>query len=208
MRGQLSIDFLIAVSVLIIIARILIVFFLPFTTPNYTQITINNVCNYISNAISYTASTTANSSFTYIPLIERYDKGSLNISIAGNTVIVRSDNYVIPCSTISNSSAKENFLTSNLWIYKLPNGEVYTAYFYQKGNGVNGTFLGGGFYPSASVYMEYSNGTAVEVANSLTSPFTYNAGSLISTLKPGEYSFYAEDTDYPQVKVAFPLLIP
>ncbi len=208
MKGQLSIDFLIAVSVLIIMARILIVFFLPFTTPNYTQITIDNVCNYISNSISYTASTTANSSFTYIPLIERYDKGSLNISIAGNTVIVRSDNYVIPCSTISNSSTKENFLTSNLWIYKLPNGEVYTAYFYQKGNEVNGTFLGGGFYPSASVYMEYPNGTAVEVASSLTSPFTYNAGSLISTLKPGEYSFYAEDTDYPQVKVTFPLLIP
>ena len=207
MKGQLSIDFLIAVSVLIIMASILILFFLPFTTPNYTQITIDNVCNYISNAISYTVSTTANSSFTYIPLIEMYNKGSLNISITDNTVIVKSNSYVIRCSTISNSTVKENFLTSNLWIYKLPAGEVYTAYFYQKSSGVTGIFSGGGFYLSASIYMVYPNGTTVEIASYLTSPFIYNASSLTSTLKPGEYSFYAEDMNYPQVKVDFPILV-
>lgn len=207
MKAQLSIDFLIAISILIIIAGTLIVFFLPFTTPNYTQIKVDTVCSYISNSISSLAATPSNSSFIYIPLLESYGEGSLNVSISGKGIIVRSKGYASACASIPNSTANESFLTSNLWAYRLPNGDIYTAYFYGGASSPNTIFSGGGFYPSASIYIVYPNGTATEIASSLTSPFTYNAGSVVATLKPGMYYFYAENTNYPKVKVSFPLFV-
>ncbi|MEM3191837.1 MAG: hypothetical protein QW292_07065 [Candidatus Parvarchaeota archaeon] len=206
-KGQLSIDFLVGVSILVIIVSVLVVFFLPFTHPNYTQLSIDNVCSYISSSISYLSATPSNSSFIQLPLLESYQIGSLDINITGEETIVRSGGYSTACSSDAPLTANESFYTSNLWIYRLSGGGTYVAYFYQEGSGVTGVFAGGGFYPSASIYMTYPNGTVAEIASALSSPFTYNASATVSKLRPGDYSFYAEDTSYPQVKVSFPIEI-
>lgn len=204
-KGQLSIDFLVSVSVLVIVVSILTIFFLPYMHPDYTQISIYGACNYISSYISYLSDTPSNSSFIQLPLLENYQIGTLNVSIFGKDVIIRSKTSSTVCFSGVPLTVNESFGTSNLWVYKLPGGGTYVAYFYQEGSGVTGIFAGGGLYPSASVYITYPNGTSEELVGSLTSPFTYDASSVVSELKPGEYSFYAEDTDYPQIKVGFPI---
>ncbi len=222
MRGQFSVEFVIDVSFILIIVAFLIVFFASFVNTDPSVVTMNTMCNQISQGIDSASSSAGFSSTQYVSLINTTSQQFYNISVSNGIVIIEllgpngkqpsliANTNVVSCGADTRATANETFGLSNLVIY--PNSsKIDLAYLYGNYSDDSAyplTISGGGFSGNTSLYILYQNGTSSLLANynpsEAASGFTYISLLKIETLPTGDYQFYAQEDLDNSIHVSLP----
>ncbi len=219
MRGQFSIEFVIDVSFVLIIVAFLIVFFASFINTNSAAVSMNNICDQISQGINGVSSSGGLSSIQYVSLTNGTARQTYNVTVSDGIVIIYllnsngrssaliANTNVVSCGADTRATANETFGFSNLAIYE-NSSNIELAYLYGNYSGNSAyplSIRGGGFSGNASLYLVYSNGTS-SLLNG-TEPgkgFSYDSIALIQTLPAGSYQFYAEEGLDGSIHVSLP----
>lgn len=208
MRGQFSIEFLIDVSVILVIAAFIGIFFSQFLNPPNNATTMQNICSMVANSINSVSNYGGLSSVFYLPLLNLTQYGKYNISISHGIIIVANTNgnqrtNTVSCGSDTLATANESFTMSNLVLYS--NGTIASAAYLYGNNGLSepSQVYGGGFSSNVSLYLVEPNKTTIAVANE-SSTFTYTITLLLAGLPNGAYTLYARENAYPAITVYLP----
>lgn len=216
MRGQFSIEFVIDVSIILVLVVFLVVFFSTFGNTHYNAAVMNSMCAEVAQGINLVASSNGFPTVQQIPLLNDTAFASYNISVSDGIIIIFlkssngkpaslvSDTNAVSCGADTRNTANESFGLSNLAVYYNSTG-VTIAYLY--GNNTNSTFptsvFGRGFPGGAVLYLNAPGGLVKTLAYEPSS-FVYSNSTVIESLSPGSYSFYAESELDSSVHVLLP----
>ncbi|MCL5009883.1 MAG: hypothetical protein M1433_02825 [Candidatus Parvarchaeota archaeon] len=216
MNGQFSIEFVIDVSIILVLVIFLVVFFSTFGNTHYNAAVMNSLCTEIAQGINLAVSSNGFPVTQYIPAFNETPFNTYNISISNGIIIIFlessgktpsslvSNTNVVSCGANTRDTANESFGLSNLAIY-YNSTDVTAAYLY--GNNTKDSFpttvFGGGFPGATTLYLE-STGRTPSVLAYEPSSFVYSNATLIDSLPPGQYEFYAQSEKNPQISVDLP----
>ncbi len=208
MKAQFSIEFLIDVSVVLVIVAFISIFFSQFLNPPKNATTMQNICTIIANSINSVSNYGGLSSVFYMPLLNITQYNTYNISISHGIVIVSNTNgnqrtNAVSCGADTFATANESFLLSNLVLFS--NGTIASAAYLYGNNGLSepSQVYGGGFSSNVSLYLVEPNKTTIFVSNE-SPTFSYTISLLLGGLPAGVYTLYAKENAYPSITVYMP----
>ena len=219
MRAQSSLEYVLDVSVVIVIVAFLLTFFSAFTNPHTNAAVMSNLCSVIAQSINSVANGGGFSSVVYSPLLNMTTFRNYNISVSNGVVLIYllsstgkipnaliANTNIISCGANTRLTNNESFKLSNLALYKY-NNVVNLAYLYANYSSSNIPIelFGGGFSGNVTLYLAYPNSTMSFIATN-PSPFSYNSTDAVAVLPPGSYSFYAQDSNNRGVHVILPFV--
>lgn len=219
MRGQFSIEFLIDVSLVIILVGFLSVFLGTFTHTDTIVQTMSNLCSLTAQGINFVSNSAGFSAVRHVFLLNQTLTQNYNFSVSRGVIIVFlvpssgipsvlvSGTNAVSCGADTRLTANESFGLGNMAVYK--NGTtINLAYLYanKSQNGEPTELFGGGFSGNVTVYLTYTNGTTAPLVQQ-NRTFSYNVSTFVPLLPAGIYSFTAQQISEPQIYVSFPFTV-
>ncbi|MCL4399002.1 hypothetical protein M1293_00610 [Candidatus Parvarchaeota archaeon] len=213
MKSQFSVEFLIDVSIVLVLVAFLAAFFLSLSNTQQNAVYMNGVCSVIAQAINSVSNSVSPYTAVNLPISSISTSNNLNVTISNGIIItfllingkpasnLLANTNVVSCGADTRLTANESFLLSSLYIYK--NSDIIDlAYLYANYSTSlePQEIFGGGFSSNVTLFLDYPNGTASNIGNEYPT-FSYNATSIVQTLNPGVYAFSAKQVSDPNVMV-------
>ncbi len=219
MRGQFSIEFVIDVSLMLVLVAFLVIFFSTLNDTHYNAAVMNSMCSEIAQGINIAASSTSFSLVQYVPILNNTIFKSYNISVSNGILIIYlqsvagipasfvANTNIVSCGTATRNTDNESFGLSDLAVYQNSTG-IAIAYLYTNSSSIvsPATVFGGGFPGATLLYLESPGGVMTVLANE-PSFFVYSNATLVNALPAGVYAFYAQNEQNPAIKVALPFTV-
>jgi archaellum component FlaG (FlaF/FlaG flagellin family) len=226
MKGQFSVEFIIDVSIILVLVAFLVFFFSNFANANTIAATMSSVCSQVAQSINAVASSGGLSMVQSLPLLNTTGNEPYNISVSDGVIIIHliqtsskplaliANTNTVSCGSNTRATANESFLMSNLAVFQ--NGTtINLAYLSGNYTIIVGssrssstypiTIDGGGFVGNSSFSLLYPNGTS-SIISYYQAQFVYNSTLLIASLSSGNYNFYLKELSNPLVSVSLPLV--
>ena len=212
-KAQFSVEFLIDVSIILVLVVFLAVFFFSLSNTQQDAEYMSGMCSIISEAINSVSNSAATYAAVNLPISSISTSNNVNVTISNGIIItfllingkpasnLQVNTNVLSCGADTRLTANESFLLSSLYVYK-SSDLINLAYLYANYSTPlePQELFGGGFASNVTLLLDYPNGTSTDLGQEFPG-FSYNATSAVQGLSPGLYFFSAEETSNPQINV-------